>query len=78
VECLGWGGKTDWWAWNIPAEYITQDVLNGGKDLIIQGCATYITMNEPHKTWFCYVVIWDKKLISPDYSPFCGDGQDAN
>jgi hypothetical protein len=71
-------GKQNWWAWKIPAKYITQEVIDGAKDLIVQGCTTYLTMNEPHKTWFCYVVLWDKKLASPDYSPFCGDGQDAN
>ena len=71
-------GKANWWAWKIPAQYITTDVINGEKDLIIQGCTTYITMNEPHKTWFCYIFLWDKKMASTDYSPFCRDGQDAN
>jgi hypothetical protein len=71
-------GKTNWWTLKIPAKYITSELVNGDKDLIIQGCATYTTMNEPHKTLFCYVVFWDKKMSSPNYSPFCGDGQDAD
>jgi hypothetical protein len=71
-------GKHNWWSWEIPAKYVVSDVITGGKDLIIQGCATYLTMSEFHKTRFCYVVLWDKKMISPDYGQLCADGQDAN
>ena len=71
-------GKANWFLWSIPAKYITRDVITGGKDLIMQGCITYVTMNEAHQTRFCYVVLWDKKLSSLAYSPLCGDGQDAN
>jgi len=68
-------GKANWWTWRIPAKYITPDVIDGGKDLIIQGCTTYVTVNESHKTWFCYVVLWDKKWLRPVTVPCVGTGR---
>jgi hypothetical protein len=62
----------------IPGKYVTQDVVSGVTDLILEGCMIYQTMGISGQTKFCFVAIKDGKGATLNHTPFCANGQDAD
>jgi hypothetical protein len=55
---------------------VTNGVVSGQEIAVIQGCFAYRTVNEVHRTAFCYN--YQARVSDPGHLTFCNFGQAAN
>jgi hypothetical protein len=71
--------KQPWKNGIIPRKSIPDTVWLNSNALVLHGCFAYKTMDEIHRTWFCYVVYQNGRLAnSPIDTLLCEDGHGAN
>lgn len=62
----------------IPRKIILPSVILNKGALYVQGCFAYETMNEMHKTWFCFIAFMNGQSSTLSKTVQCKDGQGAS
>ena len=72
AEHGGWINTT------IERKFVTAAVKDNKAAIYLQGCMVYETMQQVHKTWFCYVVYRNGTFAAQHATTLCNDGNGAD